>query len=73
VVLGQASPNYLSLQVGLKFYFIVTYFGIEVIIIISPLQSTVGHRLLKLLAISLDFRLLASSSYQPFCANRDCA
>jgi hypothetical protein len=31
-------------------------------IIISPLQSTAGHRALQLLAISLDIRLLASSS-----------
>jgi hypothetical protein len=34
-----------------------------VIIIISPLQSTAGHTSLQLLAISLDLRLLASSSY----------
>jgi hypothetical protein len=40
------------------------------IIIISPLQSTDGHRLLQLLNISLDLRLLASTSCQPSCANR---
>jgi hypothetical protein len=36
-----------------------------IIIIISPLQSTAGHRPLQLLANSLDLRLLASSSRQP--------
>jgi hypothetical protein len=41
-----------------------------IIIIITLLQSTAGHRPLQLLAISLDLRLLASSSSQPFCANR---
>jgi hypothetical protein len=40
------------------------------IIIISPLQSTAGHRPLQRLAISLDPRLLASSSCQPSCTNR---
>jgi hypothetical protein len=40
------------------------------IIIISLLQSTAGHRPLQYLAISLDLRLLASSSRQPFCVNR---
>jgi hypothetical protein len=39
-------------------------------IIISLLQSTVGHRPLQLVAISLDLRLLASSSSQPSCAIR---
>jgi hypothetical protein len=39
------------------------------IIIIGPLQSTAGYRLLQLLAILLDLRLLASSSCQPSCAN----
>jgi hypothetical protein len=39
------------------------------VIIVSPLQSTAGHRPLQLLAISLDLRLLASSSCQPSCAN----
>jgi hypothetical protein len=34
-----------------------------IIIIISPPQSTAGHRPLQLLAISLDLRLLASSSH----------
>jgi hypothetical protein len=43
-------------------YFIIFIF---VIIIISPIQSTAGHRLLQSLAISLDLRLLASSSCQP--------
>jgi hypothetical protein len=38
-------------------------------IIINPLQSTAGHRPLQFLAIPLDFRLLASSSCQPSCAN----
>jgi hypothetical protein len=38
-------------------------------IIISLPQSTAGHRL-QSLAISLGLRLLASSSCQPFCANR---
>jgi hypothetical protein len=43
----------------------------NIIIIISPLQSTAGHtrRPLQFLAISLDPWLLASSSCQPFCAN----
>jgi Cu/Ag efflux pump CusA len=41
-----------------------------IIIIISPLQSTAGHWPLQILAISLDLGLLASSSCQPFCANR---
>jgi hypothetical protein len=41
-----------------------------VIIIISPLQSTAGHRPLQSHAISLDHRLLASSSCQPSCATR---
>jgi hypothetical protein len=48
----------------------ITYFCIYVIIIISPLQSTAGHRPLQLLAIWFDLRLLASSSRQPSCANR---
>jgi hypothetical protein len=43
---------------------------IFIIIIISPPQSTAGHRPLQLLAISLDLRLLESSSRQPSCANR---
>jgi hypothetical protein len=33
-------------------------------------QPTAGHRPLQLLAISLNLRLLASSSRQPSCANR---
>jgi hypothetical protein len=41
-----------------------------IIIIISLSQSTAGHRPLQLLAISLDLRLLASSSHQPSCVNR---
>jgi hypothetical protein len=41
------------------------------IIIISLLQPTAGHRPPQCLAISLDLRLLASSSCQPSCANRD--
>jgi hypothetical protein len=41
-----------------------------VIIIISPPQSTAGHRPLQFLAIALDPRLLASSSCQPSFANR---
>jgi hypothetical protein len=41
-----------------------------VIIIISLLQSTAGHRTLQCLAISLDLRILASISCQPSCANR---
>jgi hypothetical protein len=36
-----------------------------IIIIISLLQSTVGHKPLQCLAISLDLRLLASSFCQP--------
>jgi hypothetical protein len=40
------------------------------IIIISLPQSTAGHRPLQSLAISLDLRLLASSSCQLSCANR---
>jgi hypothetical protein len=36
-----------------------------IIIIISPLQSTAGHRPLQLLAIWLDLRLLASISSRP--------
>jgi hypothetical protein len=40
------------------------------VLIISPPQSTAGHRLLQLLALSFDLRLLASSSRQPSCANR---
>jgi hypothetical protein len=40
------------------------------IFIIRPPQSTAGHRPLQFLAISLDPRLLASSSCQPSCANR---
>jgi hypothetical protein len=39
------------------------------IIIISPSQSTAGHTLLQVLAISLDPRRLASSSCQPSCAS----
>jgi hypothetical protein len=35
---------------------------IIIIIIISPLQSTAGHKLLQILAISFDLRLLASTS-----------
>jgi hypothetical protein len=46
--------------------FVYGYF----IIIISLSQSTAEHRPLQYLAISLDLRLLASSSCQPFCANR---
>jgi hypothetical protein len=42
----------------------------RIIIIISPLQSTAGHRPLQLLAILLDLRLHASSSCQPSWANR---
>jgi hypothetical protein len=38
--------------------------------IISPLQSTAGHRPLQLLAISLDLRLLASRSSQPSCVKK---
>jgi hypothetical protein len=34
-------------------------------------QSIAGHRPLEFLAISLDLRLLASSSCQPSCANRN--
>jgi hypothetical protein len=41
-----------------------------IIIIINPLQSTAGQKLLQLLVISLNLRLLASSSCQPPCANR---
>jgi hypothetical protein len=41
-----------------------------IIIIISSPQSTAGHRPLQFLAISLDLRLLASSSCKPSCANR---
>jgi hypothetical protein len=41
-----------------------------IIIIINPPQSTAGHRPLQLLTISLDLRLLASSSFQPSCTNR---
>jgi hypothetical protein len=42
------------------------------LIIISLLHSTAGHRPLQFLAISLDprLRIYASSSCQPFCANR---
>jgi hypothetical protein len=36
-----------------------------IIMIVSPLQPTARHRHLQLLAISLDLRLLASSSCQP--------
>jgi hypothetical protein len=43
------------------------------IIIISQLQSIAGHRTIQLLAISLDLRLLASSSCQSSCANRHSA
>jgi hypothetical protein len=41
-----------------------------IIIIISLLQSTAGHRPLQSFAISLGLRLLASSFCQPSCANR---
>jgi hypothetical protein len=41
-----------------------------IIIIISPLQSSTGHKPLQMLAIALDLRLLASCSCQPSCANR---
>jgi hypothetical protein len=41
----------------------------NIIITISP-QFTAGHRPLQYPAISLDLRLLASSSCQPSCANR---
>jgi hypothetical protein len=40
-----------------------------IIIIISPLQSTAAHKPLQFFAISLDPRLLASSSWQPSYAN----
>jgi hypothetical protein len=40
-----------------------------IIINISPLQSTAGHRPLRLLAISLDLRQRASSSCKPSWAN----
>jgi hypothetical protein len=43
---------------------------LDIIIIISLSQSTAGHMLLQYPAISLDLRLLASSSCQPSCANR---
>jgi hypothetical protein len=49
---------------------VVKFSLLERIIIISPLQSTAGHRPLQFLAISLDLRLLASSSCQPLCPNR---
>jgi hypothetical protein len=39
-------------------------------VMISPLQSTAGHKPLQFLAISLGLRLLASSSCQPSCINR---
>jgi hypothetical protein len=39
---------------------------IIIIIIISPLQSIAGHRPHQFLAISLNLRLFASSSCQPF-------
>jgi hypothetical protein len=39
------------------------------ITIISLSQSTAGHRPFQYPAISLDLRLLASSSCQPSCAN----
>jgi hypothetical protein len=42
----------------------------QVIIIISPLQSTAGHRPLQSLTASLDLRLLKSSSCQPSRVNR---
>jgi hypothetical protein len=48
----------------------IQFFQDTFIIIISPLQSTAGHTPLQFLAISLDLRLLASSSCQPSCANR---
>jgi hypothetical protein len=53
-------------------YFNLSYncISVIIIIIISLSQSTAGHRPLQLLAISLDLRLLASSFYQPSCANR---
>jgi hypothetical protein len=41
-----------------------------IIIIISPLLSTAGHRPLQSLAMSLDLRLLASSSCHPSRVNR---
>jgi hypothetical protein len=44
----------------------------SVIIIISPLQSTAGHRPLQFLTILLNLRL-ASSSCQPSYANRHSA
>jgi hypothetical protein len=43
-------------------YHISSYPLIIIIIIISALQSTAGHRPLQFLAISLDLQLLASSS-----------
>jgi hypothetical protein len=39
------------------------------ITIIRPLQSTARYRPLQILTISLDLRLLASSSCQPSCVN----
>jgi hypothetical protein len=45
-------------------------YNLEPCLIISPLQSTAGHRPLQLLVISLDLRLLASSFCQPSCINR---
>jgi hypothetical protein len=53
-----------------EIYMVRLFFIAIIIIIISPLQSTAGHRPLQLLVISLDIRLLASSSCQPSCANR---
>jgi hypothetical protein len=62
-------PQHLSCLVILTYTGTHTYI---IIIIISPLQSTAGHRPLQLLAISLDLRLFAKSSCQPSCANRHC-
>jgi hypothetical protein len=44
-------------------------YNTTLIIIISPPQSTAGHRPLQSLAISLDLQLLASSSRRPSCVN----
>jgi ABC-type polysaccharide transport system permease subunit len=49
---------------------IMPYFVDLIIIIVSLLQSTAGHRPFLSFAISLDLRLLASSSCQQTCANR---
>jgi hypothetical protein len=58
------------LRVGSVYSYILLSIQPSYCFVISPLQSTAGHRPLQLFSISLDLRQLASSSRQPSCVNR---